>query len=474
MLQLKHQIDANGFAGLLAEELTTGWAAKARPNQLPPSGDDWFIWLLLSGRGFGKTKSLCEFVIDRVNAGIAKRVALVAATAADARDVVVEGNSGVLACSPGWNRPTYEPSKRRLTWPNGAIGTLYSADEPERLRGPQHDTAICDELGSWRRPEAWDNLMFGLRLGDRPRCAVATTPKPTRLIRGLVAREGGDVAVTRGSTYENRANLAPDFVDRIIRKYEGTRLGRQELQGELLLDTPGALWNHDQIEALRRTREPQLQRVVIAVDPAGSSDEDADETGIVAAGVNESGCGWVLADASGRYPPTEWAKRAVALYHELKADRIVAETNFGGAMVEATIRAIDPNVPYRAVTASRGKVARAEPVAALYEQARVFHRGAFDSLEDEMCSFTSNFDRKTAGFSPGRVDALVWAVTDLILQPMSNFGIFEWYRLEAAKLKEADVEPAPKIMYAKGSVEYAKQQEEEGKGAALAGTIPPT
>jgi phage terminase large subunit-like protein len=422
------QIEAAAFADLLAGELETGWATKARPNQLPPLGDDWFIWLLLSGRGFGKTRTLSEFVIDRVNAGIAKRVALVAATAADARDVVVEGNSGILACSPAWNRPSYEPSKRRVTWPNGAIGTLYSADEPERLRGPQHDTAICDELGSWRRPEAWDNLMFGLRLGERPRCAVATTPKPTRLIRGLVAREGGDVAVTRGSTYENRANLAPDFVGRIITRYEGTRLGRQELQGELLLDTPGALWTHDQIEALRRAREPTLQRIVIAIDPAGSSGEDADETGIVAAGIDEAGCGWVLADHSGRYPPTEWAKRAVALYHELKADRIVAEVNYGGQMVEATIRAIDANCAFRAVTASRGKLVRAEPVAALYEQGRVFHRGPFDALEDEMCSFTSNFDRKTAGFSPGRVDALVWAVTDLILQPMKSWGVYELYR----------------------------------------------
>jgi phage terminase large subunit-like protein len=427
--------EASAFADLLAGELESGWATKARPNQLPPTDrDDWFIWLLLSGRGFGKTRTLSEFVIDRVNSGIAKRIALVAATAADARDVVVEGNSGILACSPAWNRPSYEPSKRRVTWPNGAIGTLYSADEPERLRGPQHDTAVCDELGSWRRPEAWDNLMFGLRLGERPRCAVATTPKPTRLIRSLVAREFGDVAVTRGSTYENRANLAPDFVGRIITRYEGTRLGRQELMGELLLDVVGALWNHDQIEALRRTREPTLQRIVVAIDPSGSSDEDADETGIVAAGVDEAGCGWVLADASGRYPPTEWAKRAIALYHELKADRIVAEVNFGGAMCEATIRALDANVAYRAVSASRGKVARAEPVAALYEQSRVFHRGPFDALEDEMCSFTSNFDRKTAGFSPGRVDALVWAITDLVLQPMPSFGVYELYRHLAAKL----------------------------------------
>jgi phage terminase large subunit-like protein len=427
-------LDPNFFGDLLNQELTEGWTAKARPNQLPPPGD-WFVWLLLAGRGFGKTRSLAEFVLERVNAGAAKRVALVAATAADARDVMVEGNSGILACAPAWNRPVYEPSKRRLTWPNGAIGTTYSADEPERLRGPQHDLAAVDELGSWRRPEAWDNLMFGLRLGEGPRCAVATTPRPTRLIRDLVAREGGDVAVTRGTSYENAANLAPEFIGQIIKKYEGTRLGRQELAGELLTDVPGALWTHDQIEALRRTREPALARIVVAIDPSGGFDEDADETGIIAAGVDDSGNGWILADASGRYPPTEWARRAVELYHSLKADRIVAETNFGGAMVEATVRAVDPNVSFRAVTASRGKVARAEPISALYEQGRVFHRGPFDALEDEMASFTSNFDRAKAGFSPGRVDALVWALTDLMVQPMASFGVFEYYRQEAEKLR---------------------------------------
>jgi phage terminase large subunit-like protein len=454
-------IDPKFFGDLLAHELSEGWAARTRPNQLPPPGDEWFIWLLLAGRGFGKTRTLSEFVIERVNAGTAKRVALVAATAADARDVVVEGHSGILACAPAWNRPSYEPSKRRVTWPSGAIATFYSADEPERLRGPQHDLAAVDELGSWRRPEAWDNLMFGLRLGERPRCAVATTPRRTRLIRDLVAREGGDVVVTRGTSYENRANLAPDFIARIIKKYEGTRLGRQELMGELLLDTPGALWTHDQIEALRRTREPVLQRLVIAIDPSGSSDEEADETGIVAAGVDEDGIGWVLADLSGRYPPPEWARRAVELYHSMKADRIVAETNFGGAMVEATIRAVDPNVSFRAVTASRGKVARAEPIAALYEQGRVFHRGPFDALEDEMAAFTSNFDRAKAGFSPGRVDALVWALSDLMVQPMPSYGIFEYYRQKAMAL--AGETESPKV-YARGSVQWQKQQAQGKQG----------
>jgi phage terminase large subunit-like protein len=466
-------IDPKSFADLLAQELADGWAAKARPNQLPPPGDDWFVWLLLAGRGFGKTRTLSEFVVERVNAGAAKRVALVAATAADARDVLVEGQSGILACAPDWHRPIYEPSKRRLTWPDGAIATTYSADEPERLRGPQHDLAAVDELGSWRRPEAWDNLMFGLRLGERPRCAVATTPRLTRLIRDLVAREGGDVVVTRGTSYENRANLAPEFISQIVKRYEGTRLGRQELMGELLTDVPGALWTHDQIEALRRTREPVLQRLVIAIDPSGSGDEEADETGIVAAGVDADGNGWVLVDQSDRYHPTEWAKRAVALYHDMKADRIVAETNFGGGMVEATIRAVDPNVSFRAVSASRGKVARAEPIAAIYEQGRVFHRGAFDALEDQMAAFTSNFDRAKAGFSPGRVDALVWALSDLMVQPMPSYGIFEYYRQKAMALSSDNTTKAepPKVVYAKGSVQWQQAQEEE-QARARSGSPP--
>jgi phage terminase large subunit-like protein len=344
--------------------------------------------------------------------------------------VLAEGSSGILACSPDWNRPVYEPSKRRLTWSNGAIATLYSADEPERLRGPQHDLAAVDELGSWRRPEAWSNLLFGLRQGLRPRIAVATTPRPTRLIRELVAREGQDVVITRGSSYENAANLAPEFFGQITKKYENTRLGRQELLGELLTDTPGALWTHDQIEELRRDAAPVLQRIVVAIDPSGT--EEGDETGILAAGVDTAGNGWVLYDASGQYPPTVWAQKAVELYHQLGADRIVAETNYGGGMVEATIRAIDPNVSYRAVSASRGKVTRAEPIAALFEQKRVFLVGSLPALEDQMCSFTSNFDRRTAGFSPGRVDALVWALTDLMALPMPGYAFYEIARRQAA------------------------------------------
>src|SRR6516162_4585245 len=423
---------ANSFAAQLADALETSWPAIARPNQLPPPGDWWQIWLLLAGRGFGKTRTLAEWVCEQALFGLASRIALVAATAADARDVLVEGESGILAVAPPWFRPIYEPSKRRLTWPNGAIGTTFSAEEPERLRGPQHDAAVCDELGSWSRPETWDMLQFGLRLGRNPRCLVATTPRPTKLIRELLAREGRDVVVTRGSTYENRANLASGFFDQVIRKYEGTRLGRQELNAELLEDTPGALWSHGVIDAARQAAAPHLVRIVVAVDPAASSGEDADETGIVVVGKDHQAHGYVLADISGRYQPIEWAKIAITAYRTYHADRIVAEVNNGGEMVENTLRMVDPNIPFTAVRASRGKVTRAEPVSALYEQGRMHHVGTFPQLEDQMTSFTSDFDRQSAGYSPDRVDALVWAVTDLMLTEMKGYAFYELARRMAA------------------------------------------
>ena len=451
----------NSFAGQLVAALANSWPVIARPNQLPPPGD-WSIWLLLAGRGFGKTRTLAEWACGQAASGQAGRIAIVAATAADARDVLVEGESGILAVAPPWCRPLYEPSKRRLTWPNGAIATTFSAEEPERLRGPQHDAAVCDELGSWSAPETWDMLQFGLRLGRNPRCLVATTPRPTRLIRELLAREGQDVVVTRGSTYENRANLAPGFFDQVIRKYEGTRLGRQELLAEVLEDTPGALWNREALDECRREQAPALLRIVVAIDPAATSGEDADETGIIVAGKDGGGNGYVLADLSGRYSPADWAKAAISAYRRHRADRIVAEVNNGGEMVEATLRMVDPNVPFTAVRASRGKVTRAEPVAALYEQGRVHHVGAFPELEDQMCGFTTDFNRQSAGYSPDRVDALVWGLSDLLVEPMPNEGIFEFYRRQAAALaarKLAEEKKGrPEPTYQPGSLEYAEQQ----------------
>jgi predicted phage terminase large subunit-like protein len=414
--------------------------------------------LLLAGRGFGKTRTGAEYVRDQVLKHGRRRVALVAPTAADARDVMVEGESGLLSIGVPQQRPHYEPSKRRLTWPNGAIATTYSADEPERLRGPQHDAAWCDEIASWRYPEAWDMLMFGLRLGNDPRVVVTTTPKPIKIIRELIADP--TTVITRGSTYDNRDNLAPAFLHQIIRKYEGTRLGRQELNAELLDDVPGALWNRALLEETRwpvHRNVPDLVRIAVAIDPAASTGEDSDETGIVVAGKDANGHGYVLADQSGRYPPTEWARTAIALYRQHKADRIVAEVNNGGDMVEATIRMLDPNVSYTKVHASRGKVVRAEPVAALYEQKRIHHVGAFPTLEDQMCAFTTDFDRKAAGFSPDRVDALVWAFADLLVEQMSNEGFYEWARQKAESLKPKPV-PRPEPVYAIGSMEYEAQQ----------------
>jgi predicted phage terminase large subunit-like protein len=409
--------------------LLYGWPFWARANQLPPDGD-WRVWLLLAGRGFGKTRTGAELIRAQAMALAARRLALVAPTAGDARDIMVEGESGILAISPPWERPRYEPSKRRLTWPNGAIATLFSADEPERLRGPQHDAAWCDELASWRYPEAWDMLMLGLRLGTDPRVVVTTTPRPTKLIRELIADP--TVVVTRGTTLENRANLATVFLGQIVRKYQGTRLGRQELDAEILEDVPGALWNRGVIEATRASRAPSLIRVVVAIDPAASSTAGADETGIIVAGKDQDGRGWVIADASGRYPPTEWAKTAISAYRAHRADRIVAEVNNGGDMVEATLRMIEPNASFAAVRASRGKVTRAEPVAALYEQGRVRHLGVFPQLEDQMCAFTleahATSKSRSAGYSPDRVDALVWALTDLLVEPMPGEGIYEVYR----------------------------------------------
>ena len=448
------------------------WRYRARPEQLPPGGS-WRVWLLLAGRGFGKTRCGAEWVRAEVKAG-RRRIALVGPTAADARDVMVEGEAGILAISSDHERPLYEPSKRRLTWRNGAVATTFSADEPERLRGPQHDAAWCDELGAWRYPEAWDMLMFGMRLGADPRTVVTTTPRPAKLVRDLV--RDPTCVVTRGSSYENRANLAGAFLQQIIKKYEGTRLGRQELNAELLDDVPGALWSRALIEAARPPMGfvmPDLVRVVVAIDPAASSGEDADETGIIVAGKDKDSRGYVLADLSGHHTPIEWARIAVAAYKSHGADRIVAEVNNGGEMVEATLRVVDDNVAYTAVHATRGKVVRAEPVAALYEQGRIRHMGAFTALEDQMCEFTPDLDRSKpkrdptdpsslgmggARSSPDRADALVWAFTELLVEEIGSWGIYETTRRKAeALVKErlAAVEAGrPKTEYAPGSMEY--------------------
>lgn len=389
--------------------LAYDWTFWARPNQLPPPGD-WRVWLLLAGRGFGKSRTGAEWIKEQVETGKCSRLALVAPTAADARDVMVEGESGLLSVCAPWNRPTYNSSLRRVTWPDGRIATLYSADEPERLRGPQHDGAWVDELGSWRYPEAWDMLMFGLRLGTDPRVVVTTTPRPIPIIKRLVADE--HCVVTRGSTYDNLVNLAPDFVRQIVARYEGTRLGRQELMAEILEDVPGALWTLPQIEALRVPQASELVRVVVAIDPAATANEDSDETGIVVAGRGRDGQGYVLADVSVKASPDGWGRRAAVAYQDFAADRVVYEANLGGDMVKHVLKTVDPRLPLRDVHASRGKRTRAEPIAALYEQGRIHHVGVHRKLEDQMCSWNPDDPRMD---SPDRMDALVWALTDLML-----------------------------------------------------------
>lgn len=400
-----------------AHQLLYDWAIWARPNQLPPEGD-WRTWLILAGRGFGKTRTGAEYVRMMVEAGRVGRIALVGQTAADVRDTMIEGESGIMAISPPWFEPKYEPSKRRLTWPNGARATAYSADEPRQLRGPQHELAWADELASWTTAEAWDQLMFGLRLGDDPRAVVTTTPRPTSVIRDLV--KDPTTHVTRGSTYDNLANLAPAFIDKIITKYEGTRLGRQELYAEILDDVPGALWNRAMLaEARAQGEPPELVRIVVAIDPAVTSTSESDETGIIVAGLDASGAYHVLADRSCRMSPDGWARRAITALDEYRADRIVAEVNNGGDLVEATIRTVRRNVPYKKVHASRGKRVRAEPIAALYEQGRVTHHGNLDLLEDQMVTFLP----EGSDGSPDRVDALVWALTELTDRQEHHFAI---------------------------------------------------
>lgn len=390
-------------------ELMFSWSAWRRPNQTMPEGD-WRVWLILAGRGFGKTRTGAETIRQLVDNNQTQHIALIGRTAADVRDTMVEGESGLLSVYPQDQRPRYEPSKRRVTFHNGAVATAFSADEPDRLRGPNHDLAWADELAAWRYPEAWDMLMFGLRIGQMPRVIVTTTPKPTPLVRRLVGTEDGSVHITKGSTFENQANLAPSFLEEVLARYQDTRLGQQELYAEILDDVEGALWNRDALEANRVTDRPDLTRVIVAIDPAAGSKSDNAETGIVVVGLGADNKGYVLQDDSLRGTPNDWGRAAVAAYHTFKADRIVAEANQGGDMVAHTLRTVDPTVPIKMVHASRGKRTRAEPVAALYEQDKVHHIGFHAELEDQLCSWIPD-----QSASPDRLDALVWGISELML-----------------------------------------------------------
>lgn len=405
-------------------ELRWHWRFWARPNQIAPEGD-WNTWLVMAGRGFGKTRMGSEWIRENVcgstpmsaGPGGWKRIALVAETAADARDVMVLGDSGILACHPKDFRPEWSPTNRRLTWPNGAEAWVYNATEPDQLRGPQHHAAWVDELAKFRyMQETWDQLQFGLRLGEHPQALVTTTPRPLPLIKKLI--DDPDTVVTRGATLDNKANLAANTVKQLYERYGGTRLGRQELEGEILTDIPGALWNRDNIDSTRVYDVPEdLEKVLVAVDPAVSNNEGSDEHGIVVVGLarDKDGYarGYVLEDGSLRGSPEDWARKAVSLYRSWSADKIIAEKNQGGQMVESTIKAVDRSVPVKLVHASRGKVVRAEPISALYEQSRVHHVGRFDKLEDQMCLFSVDNIRNISNGSPDRVDALVWGLTEL-------------------------------------------------------------
>lgn len=384
------------------------WLEVARPSQVP-TDNNWLIWLILSGRGWGKTRTGAEWLANEAISKPKTRWAVVARTFADARDTCAEGESGLVNVLhrynviKNWNR-----SMGEILLTNGSRIKLFSAEEPDRLRGPQHHGAWCDELAAWDYPDAWDQLQFGLRLGDHPRTVITTTPKPIPLLKSILGRE--TTLVTRGATFENAKNLAPAALMELQERYGGTRLGRQELEGELLEDMEGALWTRDWIEKTRiQTKDlPPLYRIVVAIDPAVTSGEDSDETGIVTAGATADGHFYVLSDDTLKATPNEWGKRAVQAFRDWKADRIIAEVNNGGDMVVMVIQAVDKNAPVTKVHASRGKRVRAEPISALYEQGRVHHVGTFPRLEDQMVMWTPESNE-----SPDRLDALVWAITEL-------------------------------------------------------------
>ena len=409
------------------------WATWCRTDQLPPGylidadgtpsvaevAPVFRTWLLMGGRGAGKTRTGAEWVraqalgINPLADGVVARIALVGETIADVRSVMVEGVSGLLSVHAPHERPVYEPSKRQLTWPNGAIAQLFSAEDPDGLRGPQFGAAWCDELAKWRYADkTWDMLQFALRLGDAPRQVVTTTPRPIALLKRILADAA--TAVSRSRTLDNFANLAPGFVAEMRARYGATALGRQELDGELIEDRQDGLWSRAQLERTRIDCAPALTRIVVAVDPPVTSGAKADACGIVVAGIDAEGRGYVLADRTvSGHAPLIWARVAVAALEEFEADRIVAEVNQGGDLVEGVIRQIDEKVPIRKVRATRGKFIRAEPVAALYERGLISHVGQLSALEDQLCDFGPA--GLSTGRSPDRLDALVWALTDLML-----------------------------------------------------------
>lgn len=396
-------------------EMLFSWRVLARHEQLPPAGD-WDSWLILAGRGFGKTRAGAGWVHECAALLPDARIALIGATLGDARAVMVEGESGILATAPPGVGVTFEPSRRRLVWDNGAQATLISAEQPESLRGPQFHFAWGDEAARWKHAAATlANLRLGLRLGDKPRMLLTTTPKPLPWLKALLADAACEVA--RGGTLDNAENLPNAFVNAVLRDYGGTRLGRQEIDGELIEEVEGALWTRPMFEAHRLRTPPVLVRVVVAVDPPASSGANADCCGIIAVGLGADERGYVLGDRSVQgLTPDNWARAVVAAADDFNADKVIAEVNNGGEMVVQVLRAIDANLAVKAVHAARGKVARAEPVASLYAEGKVSHVGVFPALEDELCGLVVGGTYAGPGRSPDRADALVWALRELMLR----------------------------------------------------------
>ena len=399
------------------------WALWARPDQIPPkqipSSEPWRVWLILGGRGAGKTRTGAEWVRAKVfsnaQTGVtpARRIALIGETLTDARRVMLEGISGLLAIHRKDEQPEFQSAKNQLRWPNGAVAQLFSAENPDSLRGPQFDAAWCDELAKWRDPEqVWDMLQFALRLGQAPQVVVTTTPRPLPMLQTII--NDAATVVTRVETTKNAANLSPRFISEVRRRYAGTALWRQEFLGEIVEDQTGTLWRRDWIEEQRMEKAPDLHTIVVAVDPPVTAKRSSDSCGIVVAGLGEDRRAYILADRTlqGRAPQV-WASAVMAAFQDFSADRVVAEVNQGGDLIETVLKSVESSAPVRKVRATRGKWLRAEPIASLYAEGRVSHVGRYDALEDQMCAFRA--DGRAAGKSPDRVDALVWALTDLML-----------------------------------------------------------
>lgn len=400
------------------------WEKLARPSQRVPEGD-WHIWLILAGRGFGKTRTGSETIKLLAQKQGYRRIALIGSSIIEARNIMVDGISGIRSCFPITKAPKLHMTTRQLHFKNGAVATLFGAEQADQLRGHQFDLVWIDEFAKFRDPNTLlEQMALTLRLGQKPRCVITTTPRPLKILQDLMSRK--DVVVTRGSTFENKDHLSADFLETVGRQFDGTKLGSQELYGEMLIDIDGALWQRQSIiyaePKYDEVGHPILRRIVVAIDPATTHHAGSDETGIIVAGVDEAGHGYVLEDLSGRHSPLDWGQRAVEAYHRYKADRVIAETNKGGDLVERIVRSVDANVAYQEVRATRGKATRAEPIAALYEKKRVFHARPLLKLEEQMCSYIPGVSSK----SPDRVDALVWGMTELLLNGEARMQAKIW------------------------------------------------